>query len=114
MTYREIRQTNIEKTLDRDQWSELGRVEFQQLTFCINEHLSEPIYFGRAFDAPPFFSFSAVARFDLWSTDPLEENVVFTGKNLINYTIGVAEWIQDPQGMYVGARLWYKTQQFVP
>jgi hypothetical protein len=23
-------------------------------------------------------------------------------------TVGVAEWIQDPQGMYVGANLWYK------
>jgi hypothetical protein len=46
--------------------------------------------FGWAFDAPPMFTFSATAS---------EPNPI---------TVGVAEWIRDEQGMWVGAILFFK------
>ncbi len=57
--------------------------------------MAGPFYFGRAFDAPPFFTFSATAAGGDQGAAP-------------QLTIGVEEWIQDEQGMYVGAILWFK------
>lgn len=59
------------------------------------ELISGPYWFGRAFDAPPFFTFSATL---------LSEAV----EGPFHITVGVAEWHLDEQGMYVGATLWYK------
>ena len=54
------------------------------------------VWFGRAFEAPPFFTFSTVKlKYDpsLWT--PVGD-----------LTLGVAEWRTDEQGIYLGAILW--------
>lgn len=62
------------------------------------EVLTGPYWFGRAFDAPPFFTFSAVLRSE--TVGPYQ------------ITVGVAEWHQDEQDIYIGATLWIKVLCF--
>lgn len=56
-----------------------------------------PFWFGRAFDLPPRFDVSAVIDSDLSLGEaPFAQQI----------TVGVSEWLQDEQEMYVGAMLW--------
>jgi hypothetical protein len=80
--------------LDRGQWATLDKIDYDIVVEGRGEAEAGPFWFGRAFDVPPFFTFSAVAR----------------GANTgvaTQITIGVAEWLQDEQAMYVGAMLWF-------
>jgi hypothetical protein len=54
--------------------------------------VSGPYWFGRAFDAPPFFTYSASNKFET--------------VQLIPFMAGVAEWHRDERGMYIGVTLW--------
>ncbi len=61
-------------TLSRQTEAEYSRLEFQQIVLCTGEHLSvEPIKFGRAFEEPPFFSFSGVVRSNAVGTIKTED-----------------------------------------
>lgn len=61
--------------------------------------IAGPFWFGRAFDAPPFYSFSAVV---------LDNDLPFPRQ----ITIGVVEWHQDERELYIGASLWFRVQCF--
>lgn len=76
--------------LDREQWADLDRVHFSFIAEGFGEAYAGPYLFGRAFDTPPLFTYSSVCD------------------QSVPITVGVADWIQDDQGMYVGANLWLK------
>lgn len=80
--------------LDRETWAGLDKIDYHILVEGRGEAIVGPFYFGRAFDAPPFFTFSAVAT----------NNNPGVASQL---TVGVDEWIIDDQEMYVGAYLWF-------
>lgn len=90
-----IRRADVRTELDREQWSDLDSVGYEIVTTGAGEAIGGPFYFGRAFDSPPFFTFSAAAS----------TLGVGSGPQL---TVGVSEWIRDEQGMYVGANLWFR------
>jgi hypothetical protein len=84
----------MRQELDRGQWATLDKIDYDIVVEGRGEAEAGPFWFGRAFDTPPFFTFSAVAR----------------GANTgiaTQITVGVAEWLQDEQDMYVGAMLWF-------
>lgn len=90
---RHTRRAETAKELDRETWAELDLVGFQFVVTGDGEAVAGPFYFGRAFDAPPIFSYSAVLRGGSSEAAP-------------QITIGVSEWIIDEQDMYVGCWLW--------
>lgn len=90
---RSVRRAEQAKQLDRDTWADLDQVGFRFEVVGDGEAIAGPFYFGRAFDAPPIFSFSAVVKPGSAAAAP-------------QITIGVSEWIIDEQDMYVGAYLW--------
>jgi hypothetical protein len=61
--YRRLRRADTKKQLDRETWATLDKLKFESVVRGAGEYLIEdpPIYFGQAFDAPPFFTFSSVA-----------------------------------------------------
>lgn len=79
---------------DREQWAGADRISYEVTVTGRGEAISGPYWFGRAFDLPPFYTFSAVA---------VNGN---QGKP-VQLTVGVAEWLQDEQDMYVGVMLWF-------
>ncbi len=91
---RRIRHADTKERLDLDQWPELDKIFYEFLVDGTGEAIAGPFWFGRAFDNPPFFSFSAVALGQQYGTPEL--------------TIGVSEWLRDEQDMYVGAMLWIR------
>ena len=105
--YPEIRTNDTIRRLALETEAGFSRSEYQQVVYCAGEaNPDEPIWFGRAYDRPPFFSFSAVSK---------SNEVVVTANpcgditdRASGMTIGVEKWIRDEQGMYVGAHLWYK------
>ena len=88
---RSTRRAEINRELDRETWSDLDKIVYEFIVKGSGEAVAGPFWFGRAFDAPPYFSFSAVAQASSMAS---------------HITIGVAEWLQDEQDMYVGAMLW--------
>lgn len=48
------------REVEREQWADLSRVEFEFNINGMGEGISEPIYFGRAYDSPPRFSYSLI------------------------------------------------------
>ncbi len=63
MTYRELRRSTKATELDRGTWAEVTKVTFDVLVKGVGEYLTpEPVWFGEAFDTPPFFTYSAVFR----------------------------------------------------
>lgn len=88
--HRNLRREERRSALDRNQWADLDRIDYALTAEGMGQAFSGPYLFGRAFDAPPYFTFSSVSTLP----HPI--------------TVGVAEWIQDEQGMYVGANLWYR------
>jgi hypothetical protein len=110
--YPEVRRNDTERRLSRETEAAYGALEYQQIVFCRGEHLTpEPVKFGRAFDAPPFFTYSGIvrqARVVSFTQVGDDEDPPFTGYMISHLTIGVAEWVRDEQGMYIGAFLWYK------
>lgn len=61
--YPEIRRNDTITDLAKLTEAEYARLEFQQTVFCAGEHVTtEPIKFGRAFEEPPFFTYSGVVR----------------------------------------------------
>ncbi len=110
--YRQVRTNRTATELSRETEAAYGALEYQQIVFCQGEHLTpEPVKFGRAFDAPPFFTYSGIVRQPrvVSFTEPGDSgDPPFTGYMISHLTIGVAEWIRDEQNMYIGAHLWYK------
>ncbi len=105
--YKEVRTNDTIRRLAQEAEAGFSRSEYQQVVYCAGEaNPTEPVWFGRAYDRPPFFSFSAVAKnFEVTTTaNPCGD---ITDK-AAGMTVGVAEWVRDAQGMYVGAHLWYK------
>lgn len=100
-TPRSLRRADTKNRLDVASWSALDSVRFMLRTVGSGEVIGGPFYFGRAFDLPPFFTFSAVAQ----------TLGIGSGPQL---TVGVAEWIVDEQGMYVGANMWFKLSHINP
>ncbi len=90
---RSIRRADTTTRLDVDQWPDLDKILFEFQAVGFGEATAGPFMFGRAFDAPPMFTHSVVARTDTGGSGPI-------------LTIGVTDWIQDEQDMYVGANLW--------
>lgn len=100
--------------LSRDTEAANARSEFQQVLYCTGEAFpDEPIMFGRAYEHPPFFTYSSVAKNNEVTVEETNcSEAEFSGsltRRLISATIGVKEWVRDQQGMYVGAFMWYKT-----
>lgn len=93
MIYPEIRRASKHQELDRDQWADLNKLDYELTAEGNGEAYAGEFLFGRAFDLPPRFTFS--------STSTLPQPI----------TVGVADWIRDEQGMYVGANLWLKNDQ---
>ena len=102
--FRFLRKADRRQELDREQWADLDRIVFEQTVIGEGQHLlEEPIYFGRAFDRPPFFTYSAVGNIDSLTTEV---------KAISHPGIGIEEpdslnahgWINDPsfevQGRY--------------
>ena len=86
--------------MDRQGWADLTDLVHKVHVKGCGEALEGPYYFGVAFEAPPTFTWSGVpsqASGGTVSVIPL-------------LTVGVAAWIIDPQGMYVGAHLWFKVK----
>lgn len=90
---RSTRRAEQGKELDREQWAALGQIDYNIRVEGRGQATAGPFYFGRAFDSPPYFTYSAVAE----KGDPGIAS---------HFTVGVAEWIRDDQGMYIGANLW--------
>lgn len=108
--YPEIRKYDKISRLSREIEAGFTRSEYQQVVYCAGEaNPTEPILFGRAYDRPPFFSFSAVAKNNEVVVTPTPCGDITD--RAAGMTIGVSEWIRDAQGMYVGAHLWYKVQK---
>ena len=61
--YQRLRRADAAQQQDREAWASLDKLKFDSIIRGAGEYLIEdpPIYFGQAFDAPPFFTFSAVA-----------------------------------------------------
>lgn len=59
--YQRLRRADTAQQLDRETWASLDKLKFDSIIRGSGEYLIEdpPIYFGQAFDAPPFFTFSA-------------------------------------------------------
>lgn len=80
--------------LDRDTWAGLQEIRYDISVEGRGEAIGGPFWFGQAFDAAPFFTFSAVANnYDVTAAP--------------QFTVGVAEWLLDEQKMYVGVMLWF-------
>lgn len=106
------------------------------------EALTEPFLFGRAYDAPPFYAYSVYAPTFGEAGEQVWYDIamIWEGQHLHGYThihpvpprsaptivllddmfppvpiltIGVSEWIQDEQLMYVGAILWVVAPVFL-
>ncbi len=108
--YPEIRKNDTITRLSRETEAGFTRSEYQQVVYCAGEaNPTEPIWFGRAYDRPPFFTYSAVAKNNEVVVTPFPCGDVTD--RAAGMTIGVSEWIRDAQGMYVGAHLWYKVQK---
>lgn len=59
MTYRNIRRAEVRQDVDRRTWADLERAGFDVQVKGYGEYLTvNPIMFGQAFEAPPFFTFS--------------------------------------------------------
>lgn len=59
--YQRLRRADTTQQLDRETWAALDKLKFDSIVRGSGEYLIEdpPIYFGQAFDEPPFFTFSA-------------------------------------------------------
>lgn len=63
MTWLEIQRDFKKTELDRGTWAELDKIAFDIIVRGTGEYLmEEPIWFGRPFEEPPFFTYSAVFR----------------------------------------------------
>lgn len=60
MTFENINEAAKAQRLDRETWAERQKVDFEFTAYGTGEVLLEPYFFGRAFDRPPAFNFSAV------------------------------------------------------
>ena len=96
MTYRALRKSDKRKERDRVQWSDVEQVKFDIVAHGVGEAIVGPIYFGYAYDRPGLAFTYAV------ESPPAK------------FTAGVKEWIQDANGAYVGAYLWYKIDGCAP
>ncbi len=92
--FRSVRHAEESQRLEIDTWPDLDKIKFEFAVRGIGQGIIGPMIFGRAYDSPPFFSHSIVA-----------EAFYQSGPQL---TIGVADWIRDEQGHYVGANLWVR------
>lgn len=100
MTYRPIRKSVQAQKLDRETWVSPLRTEYVSRVVGRGEYLTAPMYFGRAYEDPPKFDWYAaiIESYDGTAAFPVCPEM----------TVGVAEWLQDALGAYVGARVWIK------
>ena len=78
--YRSLRRANTKGKLDRGTWAGLDKLKFQTLVRGGGEAYVGPIYFGQAFESPPFFTYSAVANL-LDNPHPAVHNVGFPSRH---------------------------------
>lgn len=91
----------------------IARSEFQQVLFCTGEAVSEePIMFGRAYELPPYFTYSSIVKNNeiiLVETDCDDPDLAAAEtRRVTGATVGIASWVRDEQGMYIGANMWYR------
>ena len=100
MTYRPIRKSVQAQKLDRETWVSPLRTQYSSRVIGRGEYLTDPIYFGRAYEDPPKFDWYAaiIESYDGAAAFPVVPEM----------TVGVAEWLKDSLGAYVGARVWIK------
>lgn len=55
-------ESEIRREVDRVQWADLSKVQIEFDALGRGEALTDPIYFGRAYDRPPLMSYSVVAE----------------------------------------------------
>ena len=100
MRQRFISHTDKQQESDRQGWADITDLAYKVHVTGCGEALEGPYYFGRVYEAPPTFTWSGVpsqATGGMTTVIPL-------------LTVGVAEWITDDFGMYVGAYLWFKVK----
>lgn len=69
--YSGVKREQTRQEIDRHTWADLDRIAFPVGVSGSGEYLTpEPVTFGRAFEAPPFFTFSVVAS-DLAGTQEI-------------------------------------------
>ncbi len=88
------RQAAKQTEVDLETWAGLDKIKYEFDVTGTGEGIWGPVYFGRAYDSPPFFTHSGVAVTGFESGP--------------RFTVGVSEWIRDEQDMYVGANLWVR------
>jgi len=127
--------------LDIGLWPELEKITYDFVVLGSGEADAGPFMFGWAFDAPPIFAYSTFSlNFGIvGDLTRYEIELNFEGLHLQGYgnifdiparvfpdtvmlhdnaqdvpilTIGVAEWLLDERGMYVGANLWVVAPEF--
>lgn len=63
MTYPGVRRAGQRETFDRETWAQFDRAIYNMRLEGVGEYLmQDPLYFGRAYDRPPFFTYSAVRQ----------------------------------------------------
>ena len=109
MTYRELSRTERETRLDRESWATIAKVGFDVLVKGSGEFLmDEPIMFGRAFEYPPFFTYSAAFRSSPIFSDVRAVGVPTNGVNPVAGTRGHS-LLQDqffPDGSFEHQMIW--------
>jgi hypothetical protein len=99
---KDIKRPRRVRGFDREGWPALSKVDYDvHLTEDCAENaqtfwrIAGPYWFGRAFETPPFFTWSAT------NFEPINQSAPFM-------TAGVAEWLTDEEGMYLGAMVWFQ------
>lgn len=72
--------------------SHLDVVQFDLEVQAPVSQIAGPYWFGRAFEDPPIFNYSLVAD-------------TYTDR----FTCGIAEWLTDARGYYIGAMVWFSS-----
>lgn len=115
MATQPIRGGMSSREIDRRSWAQIERLKYDVIMRGSGEYLmDEPIYFGRAYSAPPTFTYSAAAQV---SEEDMLLPHIFTpprdaaktdidAQGVSPSTMGTNNWVQDPgfevQGQWIG------------
>lgn len=94
MPISEVKRPRRVRVVDRESWPALAKVEFDVHVTGECWALTGPWWFGRAYEHPPFFAYSATS------------NVAISPNVTAYFTAGVESWLTDDRGMYLGAMVW--------
>lgn len=103
LRYKDIKAPVRERSFDRESWAALDKVKFDVHVYGGCWAIGGPFYFGKAFEDPPFFTYSAVSRVEIEG---------FAAIPVFNFTCGVERWIIDPQKVFIGAYVWFQSLEF--